>query len=81
MGPSRRLHVIIHCRRRESRECPDYHAHDGQVANPVVVRVLRYLGGGQPYANEAAGKAGSRDQVGLACCRPVLDRQAVGVQF
>ena len=79
-GPSRRL-LFVHRHCRESRECPDYHAQDGQAANPVVVRVLRYLGGGQPYANEAANKAGSRDQVGPACCRLVLDRRAVGVQF
>ena len=80
IGPSKRL-LIVHRQRRESRECPDYHSRDGQAANPVVVHVLRYLGDGQPYANEAANKAGSRDQVGLACCRLVLDRQAVGVQF
>jgi len=45
-GPSMRF-LIVHRRRRGSREYPDYHARDGQVANPVVLHVLRYLGAGR----------------------------------
>jgi hypothetical protein len=61
IGPSMRL-LNAH-RRRESRESPDYHAQDGQDANPAVVRVRRPLGDGQPYANEAASKTRSGAQV------------------
>ena len=70
MSPSRRL-LSVRRRRRDAPGCAGYHAQDGQVANPVWV--VRYIGDGQPCANETASKAGSRDQAGLA-----LHRQAGG---
>jgi hypothetical protein len=75
IDPSGRL-LFVHRHRRESPRCAGYHAQDGQVANPV--RVVRYLGDSQPRANENASKAGGPDQVSLAYCEPVPDRQAVG---